>query len=128
MRFVAARRLPHLSTAGAQLRCRQQVHTGSAAMSHAKHLHRDHRFLHLTLNGLKQAALATLALLIAACGSGGSAGVTGGSAGGPGTSACDASCGTAMVTITDAAGDFLSYTVDVTSLQLKKANGTVVET
>lgn len=97
-------------------------------MSHAKHLHRDHRFLHLTLNGLKQAALATLALLIAACGSGGSAGVTGGSAGGPGTSACDASCGTAMVTITDAAGDFLSYTVDVTSLQLKKANGTVVET
>ena len=32
-------------------------------------------------------------------------------------------CGTTFVAITDADGDFLSYSVDVTSLKLKKANG-----
>ena len=42
-------------------------------------------------------------------------------------SAC-ADCGTALLTITDAEGDFLSYTVALTSLQLKKANGAVVQT
>jgi hypothetical protein len=36
--------------------------------------------------------------------------------------------GVVDVGLTDAAGDFLSYTVDVTSLTLTKANGTVVET
>ena len=39
-----------------------------------------------------------------------------------------ASCGSAMVTITDAKGDFLSYIVSVTSLQLQTASGTSVET
>ncbi len=39
-----------------------------------------------------------------------------------------ATCGSAVVTLTDAAGDFLSYKVDLVSLQLKQADGTVVET
>ena len=78
---------------------------------------------------LRQVSLAALAALIAACGGGGSNGMNGGGTGGPSPgTACDSSCGTALVTVTDAAGDFLSYTVDITSLQLKKANGTVVQT
>jgi len=36
--------------------------------------------------------------------------------------------GTVSIGLTDAAGDFLSYAVDVTSLTLTKANGTVVQT
>ncbi|MGB5245273.1 MAG: DUF4382 domain-containing protein [Woeseia sp.] len=37
-------------------------------------------------------------------------------------------CGTLYVGLTDADGDFLSYSVDVVSLQLEKANGATVET
>jgi hypothetical protein len=37
-------------------------------------------------------------------------------------------CGMAMVSMTDAPGDFISYMVNVVSLQLKRADGTVVET
>jgi hypothetical protein len=37
-------------------------------------------------------------------------------------------CGTAMVTMTDAKGDFLSYIVSLTSLQLQTAAGATVET
>ncbi|MDJ0749512.1 MAG: hypothetical protein QNJ11_08505 [Woeseiaceae bacterium] len=37
-------------------------------------------------------------------------------------------CGTVLVALTDADGDFLNYTVDVLSLQLETANGRVVET
>jgi hypothetical protein len=44
-------------------------------------------------------------------------------------SGCSAStCGSAVMTITDAAGDFLSYKVNLVSLQLQKADGTLVET
>ncbi|NOY68942.1 MAG: DUF4382 domain-containing protein [Deltaproteobacteria bacterium] len=49
----------------------------------------------------------------------GLAGCTGGSAG---------ETGDVVVGLTDAAGDFNSYTVDVTSVTLKKADGTTVET
>jgi hypothetical protein len=66
----------------------------------------------------------TLALLLAACGGGG--GSTPAASNGPPASNCD--CGTTFIAITDADGDFLSYTVDVTSLELRKANGTMVET
>ncbi|MEX0735145.1 MAG: hypothetical protein WD051_11020 [Steroidobacteraceae bacterium] len=38
------------------------------------------------------------------------------------------SCGTLIVGLTDADGDFLSYSVDVVSLTLEKANGSIVET
>ncbi len=70
--------------------------------------------------------IATLLLAIAGCGGGG-----GDSASDAGATSqgCDAtSCGTAYIGFTDADGDFLSYTVDVVSLTLTKANGAVVET
>src|SRR5271154_6111148 len=44
------------------------------------------------------------------------------------SSASDNPTGMAMVSLTDAAGDFTSYIVNVDSLQLTRADGTVVET
>src|SRR5258708_29626989 len=44
------------------------------------------------------------------------------------TSCTAGSCGMVMMTVTDAAGDFLSYKVNLVSLQLKKSDGTLVET
>ena len=38
-----------------------------------------------------------------------------------------AECGTVIIGLTDADGDFLSYTVDVLSVTLEKANGAVVD-
>jgi hypothetical protein len=73
-----------------------------------------------TLQRLRLGLIAFAAALAAACGSGDSTE-------GPQGSSCG-DCGTALLTMTDAEGDFLSYTVDITSLQLKKANGTVVQT
>jgi hypothetical protein len=65
-------------------------------------------------------ALATLA----ACGGGGSDGQP--PVANPG--ACDATtCGTLLIGMTDADGDFLSYSVDVVSLSLERANGTTVQ-
>lgn len=71
-------------------------------------------------------------VMLAACGGGASTTATQD----PGTTAdCDpnnagtfAECGTVMVALTDADGDFLNYTVDVLSLKLETANGRVVET
>jgi hypothetical protein len=45
-----------------------------------------------------------------------------------GKSSSNGDMGTVNIGMTDAAGDFISYAVDVTSLTLTKANGTVVET
>jgi len=39
-----------------------------------------------------------------------------------------AECGTLLVVLTDADGDFLNYTVDVLSLTLETADGRIVET
>jgi hypothetical protein len=39
-----------------------------------------------------------------------------------------ATCGSTMMTMTDAAGDFLTYQVNLVSLQLQRADGTMVET
>jgi len=74
---------------------------------------------------IRGAALALVAAVIGACGGAATTGMGGGPVGG--TDACSGGCGTALLTITDAPGDFLSYTIDVTSLQLKRANGTVVQ-
>ncbi len=67
------------------------------------------------------------AAMLAACGSGG---VMSGAA--PGATAaptsCGANCGAALVSLTDAPGDFLSYIVNVVSLQLTRSDGTVVQT
>jgi hypothetical protein len=75
-------------------------------------------------------ALATLgaALILAACGGGSGSDPTASSPM-PSASCTDpAGCGLVYVGLTDADGDFMSYTVDVVSLSLKRANGTVVET
>lgn len=80
---------------------------------------------------------AALALLLAGCGDGSSsmsstntlgAGTGASSGNGSGSQSCGSSCGTALATMTDAPGDFLSYVVTVDSLQLQKADGTTVET
>ena len=72
------------------------------------------------------------AVILAACGGG--AGTSGNQDSGV-TAVCDpndastlAECGTVMVALTDANGDFLNYTVDVQSLTLETGNGRVVET
>lgn len=57
-----------------------------------------------------------LSLSLAGCGGGGS------------SSANQATTGTAAIGLTDAAGDFVTYTVDVTSIKLVRANGDVVQT
>lgn len=84
-----------------------------------------------------------IALSLAACGGNGNGslksnatgrGITGTtgstSTGGMGSTAmsCSGSCGGSVLTITDAAGDFLSYIVTLTSLQLQTASGASVET
>jgi len=46
----------------------------------------------------------------------------------PSDSTTHAECGTVLVALTDADGDFLNYTVDVLSLKLETANGRIVET
>ena len=69
------------------------------------------------------APVAAAMLALSACG--------GGSGGEPpvaGNTACDTTtCGTLLVGLTDADGDFLSYSVDVVSLSLETANGRTVE-
>jgi hypothetical protein len=69
------------------------------------------------------AALFACSVLLSACGGGMS-----GSGGSTAMSCSAASCGSSMITLTDAKGDFLSYTVNLTSLQLQTAAGAVVET
>ncbi len=67
--------------------------------------------------------LACLTLALAACG-GSDVGLGGG--GTPGS--CNSSdCGTAYISMMDANGDFDSYTVDVVSLTLEKADGSTVD-
>lgn len=67
-------------------------------------------------------AILLAASLLAACGGSGNSLMGGG-----GTGACAGGCAPALLTVQDAAGDFLSYTVDVTSLKLKRANGADVQ-
>lgn len=70
-------------------------------------------------------------VVVTACGGGG----TTANLDNPTAAACDpddantfAECGTVMVALTDADGDFLNYTVDVSSLKLETANGRIIET
>jgi hypothetical protein len=77
---------------------------------------------------LPAAAWALLLAGLSACGGGGAM-TTSTSPPAATASGCSAStCGSAVMTITDAAGDFLSYKVNLVSLQLQKADGTLVET
>ena len=63
-----------------------------------------------------------LSLLLAACGGGG------GSSGVAAQSCTGANCGTLQIGLTDADGDFIRYAVNVVSVDLTKADGTVVHT
>jgi hypothetical protein len=77
-------------------------------------------------------AVLSLSLLLSACGGGGKSELrsSGGTTAPPpaGTSCDNTSCGTAYINLMDADGDFDSYSVDVVSLSLKKADGSAVET
>ncbi len=87
-----------------------------------------------TFRGAAAGLAACGALILAACGGGMSSGLgsTSGMSNSGGVSApasCGtSSCGSTMLTLTDAKGDFLSYTVNITSLQLQTAAGAAVET
>ena len=76
-------------------------------------------------------ALVLVTLALSACGGG--AGTTAepvppiGAACVPSDPATVSECGTVIIGLTDADGDFLSYTVDVMSVTLEKANGVVVD-
>jgi Domain of unknown function (DUF4382) len=67
-------------------------------------------------------------MVLAACGGSGSSGSLDPM---PGTSVSQqpcSNCGTAMVSLTDQPGDFVSYIVNVDSLSLTRSDGTVVQT
>ncbi len=88
--------------------------------------------LHLG-NPLSWLAFALVACLLAGCGGGGGSAqpappATPSAVCVPADPSTAAECGTVLVGLTDADGDFLSYGVDVVSLELEKANGTTVET
>jgi hypothetical protein len=80
--------------------------------------------LRAALTGLA-AGCASL-LLLAGCSGGGDLGRPEATAVAGGCTGSD--CGSVLIGLTDADGDFLSYTVDVVSLKLTRANGTVIET
>ena len=79
----------------------------------------------MNLNPLRYALLAMGLGALAACGGGGGSNPTPSNQP-PGPQASDV--GTAFISLTDAPGDFVSYIVNVTSIRLKKADGTFVET
>jgi hypothetical protein len=74
------------------------------------------------------AAVALLLTGLAACGGGGSAAMSTAPAAATASGCPGSTCGSTLMTITDAAGDFLSYKVNLVSLQLQKSDGTMVET
>lgn len=78
--------------------------------------------------------LALFAFLLTLAGCGGSGGSSG-TALNPSAAGCDpsnpataAECGSVLIAVTDAEGDFTSYAVDVLSIALERANGSWVET
>ncbi len=74
------------------------------------------------------APLATLAILLSACGGGSGADVAPTTTTNPPAAGCAAGdCGTVLVSVTDAEGDLLSYSVDVLSITLRRADGGSVE-
>ena len=79
-------------------------------------------------SALARLAVFSCALAFTACGGGGGGGNDPPAASAPPPASCTADCGTVYIGLTDADGNFLSYTVDVVSLKLKRANGAMVET
>jgi len=85
----------------------------------------------MNISTIGRAALLLTALVFAGCGGGASSTSTPDPVA---TAVCNPDdqstfdeCGTVLIGITDADGDFLNYTVDVLSLTLETANGRVVE-
>ncbi len=74
----------------------------------------------------RMAVLCAAVAALAACGSGGGSMGPGGTTS-PSAQACGSNCGGALVTLTDAAGAFQTYLVNIDSLQLTRSDGTVVE-
>jgi len=73
--------------------------------------------------------LAASMLGLVGCGGGSSSDGQAGSSPSPSTASCSGStCGQVWIGMTDADGDFLSYTVDVMSIRLRRADGALVET
>ena len=81
----------------------------------------------MRLHRLRHALLATALAVLAACGGGGDSAATVNS-GNPGSVSPASAPGTTLITMTDAPGDFVSYVVKVVSIQLRRADGTAVET
>ena len=81
-----------------------------------------------SLQMFNTAAVTLLLTGLAACGGGGSATMSTAPAAATASGCSASTCGSTIMTITDAAGDFLSYKVNLVSLQLKKSDGTLVET
>ena len=80
-------------------------------------------------SALSRVGALTFFLVLTACGGGGGMGGSPAASSPPPPAAgCGSDCNTVFVALTDADGDFLSYTVDVVSLKLKRPNGTTVET
>src|SRR5208283_1619163 len=79
---------------------------------------------------LSMLLIAGAALLTACGGGGGSMGSSTAASSGSTTSMAQScsNCGTAVVSLTDAPGDFVNYIVNVVSLQLTRSDGTVVQT
>lgn len=96
-----------------------------------KHAYQDLRGQAGTRTSASWTTMLLAAVILAACGGGAGTTMTQD----PAAAACDPNddstfdeCGTVMVALTDADGDFLNYTVDVLSLKLETANGRIVET
>jgi hypothetical protein len=113
---------PRLSTIDAQSRSLGSSHYfQGAAMFTATTRNRDKETSSSVLQRLRLGLLGLAAAVLAACGAADSDSP-------PATASACSDCGTALLTMTDAQGDFLSYTVEITSLNLKKANGAMVQT
>jgi hypothetical protein len=70
--------------------------------------------------------LAVVATMLTACSGGGGSDEAASAAAAPPLGSC-ADCGTLLVAVTDADGDFVSYSVDVVSVTLRRPNGASLE-
>ncbi len=81
---------------------------------------------------LRTVPLTALVLLIAGCGGGSGSpiaqAINDSATCDPNDPATAAECGTVLVSVTDAEGDFMSYSVDILSLTLQRQDGSTVET
>ena len=77
-------------------------------------------------SALSRLGTLALALTLAACGGGGGSNDSPPASSNPPPSSGCSDCSKVLIALTDADGDFLSYTVDFVSLKLRRPNGTHV--